>query len=420
MICFVQPNNEYQVRANKIALSLTFPQLICNLGLSTNYCVYIDGLASISFDDYIENKCVTHVFITCITSTFPRAVELSRIAKRHGCITVLGGIFATINHSKIALNYDCFNYIIQGGISSDFIDFLEKKTPESPLVLAFQRQDCFSLPLSPIMLSSEFIDVFDEDYFVCYELGNGCMYNCSFCTLRKAFGRQFRQRDPQIIQEDLSNLATKWHRLKLIDDDIYPSWSILSKLDLSGFDEIIVETRINHLTEEFLSLCKAQGITHIISGVEAFNNSSLNYLNKSADKYWGSAVQSSVELCDKYGIMLRPVVMLNPPFAQESDLLDIIEQTKNWQPEHHVELLLSLFTPHPGMPLPKGKLLTNYLPDFDHLHLVYVPASLSKLKNTRLIEYYNYIVAQTKSESFNPSIKIRIGMFDEYKPFFVD
>ena len=72
------------------------------------------------------------------------------------------------------------------------------------------------------------------------------------------------------------------------------------------------------------------------------------------------------------------------------------------------------------MPLPKGKLLTNYLPDFDHLHLVYVPASLSKLKNTRLIEYYNYIVAQTKSESFNPSIKIRIGMFDEYKPFFVD
>ena len=416
-VCFVQPNSNYQIISNKIAFSLTFPQIICNLNLDRDFYIYIDGRNKQPFLSFLTKNSITHVFITSITSNYPRAVMLARTAKTIGCITVLGGLFATLNSDVIAKKYNCFDYIIVGGINKSIISKIINE-PQKPTIFYIPRIDQFNKPLNPIMLSSPFVETFDTNDFVCYELGNGCTYNCSFCTLRSAFGNKYSARNQNIIQEDLYALCNVWKRLKLIDDDIFQSQSLLSNLDFSGFQEIIVETRPNHSDKEFIQLCSKRGITHIITGVESFNSLSLKLLNKSADNNWIKSIKNAIELCDKYSITLRPVVMLSSPNSIIDDYSELLSITQDWQPENHVELLISMFTPHPGMTPPKGELLTNDLSLFDHLHLVFIPNSLHDIDCDIIIQYYNELVKQTKSYKFNPSIRIKKQIIKEYIPFF--
>ena len=417
-ICFVQPNTAYQVQENKLAFALTFPQIILNLELEEEYCIFVDGMMNSTLGDFLIANKISHVFISCITSTFPRAVNLAKQAKEIGCITVLGGIFATISAYKIVEHYDCFNYIISGGINRSFLSMLESTdTIGTKRIINIPRQDVFDKPLSPIMLNSSFTSIFSEDLFVCYELGCGCLYNCSFCTLRQSFGCTYRSRNPQIVQFDLTNLSKRWKKLKLIDDDIFQAQNILAHLDLSQFKQIIIETRINHIDEAFVRLCKNKGITHIITGIEAFDDSILSNLNKAAGPNWCSHINSVIDLCNKHSIVLRPVVMLNPPGSTLKNVIDLLSYTKEWQPENNVELLMSLYTPHPGTVFPKGVFFSNDLSLFDHLHPVFMPNGL-EADIEKVLNIYEQIVSQTSSQAFNPPLEIPTQFINEYIPFF--
>ncbi|MGX8698538.1 MAG: hypothetical protein ACSW8F_01235, partial [bacterium] len=372
---------------------------------------------NIELKRFIIDKKITHIFISCITSTFPRSVVLANEAQSVNCKTVLGGIFPSIVGDIIIRNYSCFNYVVVGGMDKTFLSVLANNSNKTQLI-RIPRRDELKMPLSPIMLRDEFTTIFDDSFFVCYELGTGCRFNCSFCTMRKAFGSSYCSRDDGIILTDIANLSRKWKKLKLIDDDIYQAKEKFSFLDFHAFDQVIAETRVEYLSEEFIKRCSSVGITHIITGVESFSASTLVRLNKGGALPHENRINEIIEYCCKYNIILRPVIMFNPPDSIESELEEMVKNTKEWTPQNHVELLMSLYTPHPGLPMPSGKLLTNNLTLFDHLHFIYMPDSLSHLSNETLIRYYNQIVDQTKSFSFNPQLSISNQMIPEYKPFF--
>lgn len=295
---------------------------------------------------------------------------------------------------------------------------LNRKRDKTPSIIYIPKKDIFNKPLWPIMLNPVFQSAFDNNLYVCYELGSGCTYDCSFCTLRKAFGSIYRPRELNVIQQDLYHLATIWSKLKLIDDDIYQSRNVLAKLDFSQFKEIIIETRINHLDDEFLKICKSKGITHIITGIESFSNDVLIGLNKTPKKNWNYCIERAIDLCNKYSIILRPVIMINPPNTSEKDLDELIIETEQWVPENNIEVLISMYTPHPGMIYPHGILLSNDLSLFDHLHLVFIPQSLQETAPAKIMCVYEQIVAQTHSRHFNPYVNYKQNFIGEYAPFF--
>ncbi len=419
-ICFVQPNNKYQVESNRLSFSLTFPQMICNMGLeAADYYIYIDGKMEKDFASFLLFNSITHVFITSITSTFPRATALAKCAHDLGCMTVLGGIFATLTSEIIKKYYNCYDYIIRGGMNREALEIiLNHKRNGIPEIISIPKIDVFDKPLWPIMLNPSFQSSFDSNLYVCYELGDGCIYDCSFCTLRKAFGSTYKPRKLNVIQQDLYHLATIWSKLKLIDDDIYQSQNALAKLDFSQFDEIIIETRINHLDENFLKICKSKGVTHIITGIESLNNDVLIGLNKCPKNNWNYYIERAIDLCNKYSIILRPVIMINPPNACEKDLDGLIAKTEQWIPENNIEVLISMYTPHPGMIYPQGILLSNDLSLFDHLHHVFMPQSLQETNPTTIMCVYEQIVSQTHSRRFNPYVDLKRNFIGEYAPFF--
>lgn len=145
------------------------------------------------------------------------------------------------------------------------------------------------------------------------------------------------------------------------------------------------------MNENFLKICKSKGVTHIITGIESLNNAVLKGLNKSPKKDWSDYVKRTIDLCNKYSIILRPVVMVNPSNTSRKDLYDMVLETEQWVPENNIELLLSMYTPHPGMIHPRGILLSNDLSLFDHLHLVFMPESLQGVEPFEVLSIYEQI-----------------------------
>lgn len=421
-ICFVQPDTDYQIKKNRHALALTFPQLISDLEIEqTDYCVYVAGKSTCAFDIFLVSQGVTHVFITAITSTFPYAIEFARIAQEKKCITVLGGLFASINYNVITHHYNCFDYIIAGKPNSDILIEVQQKPSVSKSIVSLGYSN-YKKELGRIITDQRFTEIYDKHDTVCYELANGCLYNCSFCTMRKAFpNHSLQKRKIDIIQRDIARLAQYWTKLKIIDDDISLSINCLKQLNFHGFQEVIAETRLDHISEASMSIFQKVGITHLIVGVESLDTAFLKNSNKtSAPSMWSDRMSNAITLCVKYNIIMRPVLMIVNPTMSIEHLKLYENKLENWIPENNIELLCSFYTPHPGMGTPaeyRG-LLTYNLKYFDHLHCVWLPPHLGQ-KNCEIISsIYNNVVNITKSSEYNPPIDFFFEDGEGFRCFF--
>lgn len=421
-ICFVQPNTDYQIEKNRYALALTFPQLISDLGIEeTDYVVYIFGKTNQSFEQFLRDEQPTHVFITAITSTFPNAEKIAEIAKQNGCTVVLGGLFASINYDIISRNFLYFDYIISGHPDNTLLSFLNNDKSSSNYIV-YKNSSNYQKELGEIIIDKRFRKYYSEDDTVCYELTNGCYYNCSFCTMRHAFPNQKPcNRSLHIIKKDLPKLAKNWKKLKLIDDDICMSADLLSKLNLKIFDEVIAETRVDNISEYTIRLFSEVGITHLIVGIETFN---ANFLSKTrkTDKpeEWNKKIKNAIFLCQKYNIIIRPVIMIINEYTSIQNLKELCTRLVDWTPDNNIEVLCSFYTPHPGMASKKEytRLLTNNLKYFDHLHCVWLPPLIEHEERKEIVKIYNEMVNITKSYEFNPMLELIEDKKEKYFCFF--
>lgn len=421
-ICFVQPDTDYQIEKNRHALALTFPQLISDLELNeTNFCVFVAGKSKLSFTEFILLNQITHVFITSISSTFPCAVEFAKTAKSLSCVTVLGGLFPSINYQTIVNNFNCFDYVIAGKPDSSIIPKVLGR-PSKSQYICVNTYSNYKKPLGKIIIDKRFREIYSEHDTVCYELANGCAYNCSFCTMRKAFPNHIIQRrELSIVQDDLTKLSQYWKKLKLIDDDVGLSLDCLKHLNLKNFSEVIAETRLDRISEESMSTFSNAGITHLIVGFESFDPSFLKLSQKTAvPGLWLKKTREAIELCIKYNIILRPVLMILNPTTTIDSMIFYKKMLHEWVPENNIELLFSFYTPHPGVGthLEYQRLLTHNLRYFDHLHCVWLPPSINESEIPVISDIYNELVTMTKSLDYNPPINFTFDNGDRYSCFF--
>ena len=421
-ICFVQPDTDYQIEKNRHALALTFPQLISDLEIKeSNYCLFVAGKSKLPFEEFILKNKISHVFITSITSTFPYAVEFAKTAKSLNCVTVLGGLFASINYKSIVNHFSCFDYVISGKPDASVLSKLQKR-PLKSTYISVDTYSNYSKPLGEIIIDKRFREIYSEQDTVCYELANGCTYNCSFCTMRKAFpSHKIQKRELSIIQTDLSKLSQYWKKIKLIDDDISLSLECLQYLNFKNFSEVIAETRIDHITEKSMSIFNNAGITHLIVGFESLDPSFLKLSKKtSIPNLWPQKTKEAIELCKKYNIILRPVLMILNPMTTMDGVIHYKEILHEWIPENNIELLFSFYTPHPGVGTRTEyqRLLTNNLRYFVHLHCVWLPPLINKSEIYEISDIYNELVTITKSLDYNPPINLSFNNGDEYSCFF--
>lgn len=421
-ICFAQPQTAYKVHANLNALALTFPHLISDLELALDeYVVYIGNLDHRDFSLFLDQYRPTHVFMTTITCTFPEAARLARIARSKGIVTVLGGIFTSMNADIIHKNFDAFDYIVKGNPTRDLLVRIDHHSP-SQRILEYPARYQSNKPLAGIITDPQF-QAYYGDHQVCYELTNGCVYSCSFCSMRTAWGQgRLVHRSFDQILSDLTQLSRHWTKLKIIDDDFLQAYRPLQGLSIKGlFKQVIIETRVDRITEASAKFLRDFGATHVLLGVENFVEPFLRGSRKKRNPVsWELLTQRALCLCGQNNIMARPIVMLTSPHATMSSARSLVRKMKQWTPSNGIEVFFSLYTPHPGLPMPdeRGALLTNDLTLFDHVHLVYLPGSFAMGELESIISTYEELVETTGSRKYNPPMNVSRKYYREYECFF--
>ncbi len=416
-VCLVQPSNEYQVSVHRHALALTFPYLIHYLSLDDNYklSLYVEDKSKVSFQQFLIDEKPYYVLITTNTATFPNAVKLANIAKEHNCFVILGGIFASMNIEIISKNYSCFDKIVRGLPDIDLFENSSRKK----IIKGKSKYD-INFRLSDILNSSLF-DCYRNDP-VCYEITFGCAYNCNFCSLRYIWDIGIcSNRTSDIVINDLNQLRNK-DSLKIIDDDVLQSQDVLSKCNFGEkFKKIIAETRIDRINERSIFILKQFGVTHLIMGVETFDNQNLLSSSKTTSKKWVEKAFRAIDLCNKYGIVARPVLQVFYPEMPKNYLKKITPYINDWTPKNNIELFFSFFTPHPGLNVSRGiskNLITNNLSKFDHLNPVYMPNGYNMNDVYDVLFDYNILIDHTESIKYNPHIFTTGEKIKEYDIFF--
>jgi len=381
-----------------------------------NYSLFVEGLTDEPFEAFLEREKPDYLFVTAISATFHSAVKFAKIAKRYECIVILGGAFATLNSRIIFDHYKDFDLIVEGIPPSNVID----KDAKQRRIIRGSRKPDIDYRLSDL-LNKTLFDIYNNDP-VCYDLGFGCSYECRFCTMRYIWeSGHYSYRSIDNISYDLGKM-NKWKSLKIIDDDILLSVKALTNLSLSKkFNKVIAETRVEKTDQRAVNILKQFGITHLMIGVESFDEHFLMYSLKYSKKNWLSMVTNAISSCNKEGIIVRPVLQLLHPGMKREYLTQILPIIRDWRIENGIELFFVFFTPHPGLKyygLVRDNYITNDLSLYDHFNPIYRPNDFKEKDIEKFIDDYNHIIEELGIQKFNGTIHRLGALVDTYRVFF--
>lgn len=166
-------------------------------------------------------------------------------------------------------------------------------------------------------------------------VSKGCPYPCTFCAEHVIFGKKDKRRDV----DNLIDFIEKTHDLA---DQYYFSAATYT-LDEQYVHEVNKKllqlpykvkwravTRIDRVHEEMIAEMAAAGCYKISFGVETLSNN----LQKDIKKPIAiKKLKSTFELCQKYGIIPRALIMVGIPGQTKADVEDTFARLAEWDVE---------------------------------------------------------------------------------------
>lgn len=243
------------------------------------------------------------------------------------------------------------------------------KTPARPLI---KNLDELPMPAYHLLPMERFRG--RED--VCVYLmevapSRGCLHHCHFCPFWGLYNATYRTRSPELVVEQLELLTDKygvklvqfsdpltngdrnWMEKFLdlmIERKVDMKWKMLPRADLILRDRDLVPKMAE------------SGLVQILTGVESFSQSTLNYArkNESVDE-----IKECIRLAREYKIgTLASYIVGWPQETKQS-----IRQGYSYLEEIDPDLAyISIYTPYPGSPLWNAALKKNIIMDFNFTH----------------------------------------------------
>ena len=226
----------------------------------------------------------------------------------------------------------------------------------------------------------------------------GCLYNCSFCSIRQFYssvpGQLRRCRSAENVVEEMYQLFTK-HNIRFFsfqDDDFanrsihQQAWmkAFLKQLALRGLKDEIrwkISCRVDDLNPDSLEKMMEHGLIAVYLGVESGNNEGLKALNK------GVTVDQNlhaISLLKKYNIAMSIGFMLFDPSSGIETLRKNIDFLRIIGEDGYFPVNFCKMLPYAGTPIEKqlkkeGRLTgTKIQPDYKF--------------NEPLVNWYYFIV----------------------------
>jgi radical SAM superfamily enzyme YgiQ (UPF0313 family) len=244
------------------------------------------------------------VGITAFTSNINRAYEIAGMYREKNIKVIFGGIHASMLPDE-ALQYG--DAVVVGeveGIWDKVIRDVERNT----------LQPKYQGPQLDLSQSKIFPrrDLIHADYlWHSVQTSRGCPFNCHFCSVSNYLGREYRQRNPEEVLNELDQIPGKF--IAFLDDNLIGyspesrkrAWTLFEGMINRGYHKKWwMQTSINAAEDEpLLELAARAGCMFALIGFETTNPETLKGMKKGINLKIGTEnYKKVVDTFHKYGI----------------------------------------------------------------------------------------------------------------------
>ena len=186
------------------------------------------------------------------------------------------------------------------------------------------------------------------------DLGRGCPFHCSFCTIINVQGRKSRCRTPDALEAVIrENYAQKIDRFFITDDNLARNrnWeAFFDRLILLREEEhfnikfTIQADTLCHRIPGFIDKAARAGVARVFLGLENINPENLDAVNKSQNQI--AEYRTMLQMWKKRGVITYAGYIVGFPNDTKASILRDIEVIKRELPVDILEI--SFLTPLPG------------------------------------------------------------------------
>src|SRR6516225_8472076 len=199
------------------------------------------------------------------------------------------------------------------------------------------------------------------------DLGRGCPYQCSFCTIINVQGRKSRFRSPDDLEQAIRENYRQGNRRFFITDDNFarnrhwePLFDRMIQLRVGeglkiGFT-IQVDT-LCHRIPNFIEKAAHAGVRRVFIGLENINPDNLLAAKKRQNRI--TEYRAMLQTCHEHGAITYAGYIIGFPGDTKESILRDIEILKRELPLDVLELFM--LTPAPGPRGPQGLVAARHL-----------------------------------------------------------
>jgi len=358
--------------------------------------------------------------ITCETNKAPQALKVAELAKKEGCLVVLGGYHATFCDEEL-LNTGLVDYIVRGEgeyIFPQLVKALENnQSPHSVSGISFQEEgkivrtpsvppphnlDEIPFPKRELLpLSKYWMTQVEGEPLVNMITSRGCPFGCSFCASSQFSGKKWRARSPENVIEELRQVYFDlgYRAVAFVDDNFTLSparaESICDKIEqekmkIKWWCFSRADTIVKH--EPLVEKMAKAGLRMVYLGFESAEESILQDYGKNLT---AEVSKKAVEILRKHGIKSWGSFILGNVRETRETVKKTVEFAKQINPDI---VQFSILTPFPGTEIyekyrEEGRIIDRDWKAFDGAHSVLQldflnPQELSRLAIRAYLEFY--------------------------------
>ena len=334
-------------------------------------------------------------FVGVQTNQFQRAVDLAQPFLNAGLPVAMGGFHVSGCIAmlpelppEIQAASDMGISLYAGETEDRRFDEVLRDADSGQLKPIYNYMDDLpSLQAEPVpFLSKKEIGKIQGDY-TSFDLGRGCPYQCSFCTIINVQGRKSRYRSPDDLEEIVrANAAQGINKFFVTDDDLARNreWEAhfdrLIELRAKGFPVrlTIQVDMLCHKIDGFIEKACRAGAERVFFGLENINPDNLLAANKRQNKI--TEYRTMLQQWRAHGAAIMAGYILGFPNDTPAGMLRDVEIVKRELP---IDILEFFFlTPLPGSAdhkalLEQGVWMDPDLNKYDLIHRVTHHATMS-------------------------------------------
>lgn len=302
-----------------------------------------------NFDTFVFEEADL-VGITAFTSNINRAYEISRLYRERKTKVVIGGIHASMLPEESLQFADAVVVGEAEGVWERVINDFENHRLSSMYV-------GLQIDLTKFKVTPRH-DLLHPDYFWhSVQTSRGCPFNCYFCSVSKHLGKEYRQRKPQEILNELVEIRGEY--ITFVDDNLIGYSPESKNRAMELFKGMIqrkvckkwwMQTSINAAEDErVIDLAAQSGCMYVFIGFETISQGMLKDMKKGINLKIGVENYKKVVDCfHKYGIGVLGAFIIGND--NESPLY--YEELADFLVQSGIDIIqITLLTPLPGTQL---------------------------------------------------------------------